>query len=69
MNREIYFDCSFGQIRAAVMEDGVLCELHSEHNAERKLTETVFLGNSEYEHHCRKAHKSAAKAHKKCCNF
>ena len=29
------------------MEDGVLCELHSEHNAERKLTETVFLGRVE----------------------
>ena len=47
MNREIYFDCSFGQIRAAVMEEGVLCELHCEHHAEKKLTETVFLGRVE----------------------
>ena len=47
MNREIYFDCSLGQIRAAVMEDGVLRELHCERNAEMKLTETVFLGRVE----------------------
>jgi len=47
MNREIYFDCSLGQIRAAVMEDGILCELHAERNNEKKLTETVFLGRVE----------------------
>lgn len=47
MNREILFDCSLGQIRAAVIEDGVLCELHTERNADQKLTETVFLGRVE----------------------
>ena len=47
MNREIYFDCSLGQIRAAVLEDGKLCELHVERAAEKKLTETVFLGRIE----------------------
>lgn len=47
MKREIYLDGSLGQIRAAVVEDGLLRELHMERNAEKKLTETVFLGRVE----------------------
>lgn len=47
MKREIYLDRSLGQIRAAVVEDGLLRELHTERNTEKKLTETVFLGRVE----------------------
>lgn len=44
MNREIVFDCSPDLIRAAVIEDGKLCELHQERRNEQKLTESLFLG-------------------------
>ncbi len=47
MKREIYLDCTPGQIRAAVVEDGVLRELHIERQTAKKLTETVFLGRVE----------------------
>lgn len=44
MKRELYLDCAQNMIRAAVVEDGALCEIHSERNAGRKLTESVFYG-------------------------
>lgn len=47
MDKQIYIDCSFGLTRAAVVEDGVLCELIHERSSERKLTETLFLGRVE----------------------
>lgn len=47
MKREIYLDCAFGFMRAAVVEDGRLAELLCERDAARKLTETIFLGRVE----------------------
>ncbi len=47
MKREIYLDCSFGFMRAAIVEDGRLCELLCERASARKLTETIFLGRVE----------------------
>lgn len=47
MKRDIYLDCSFGATRAAIVEDGSLCEVLFERNTEKKLTETVFLGRVE----------------------
>lgn len=47
MKRDIYLDCSQEQVRAAVVEDGVLCEFHAERIGVKKLTETIFLGRVE----------------------
>lgn len=47
MKREIYLDCAFGFMRAAVVEDGRLCELLCERACAKKLTETIFLGRVE----------------------
>ena len=44
MKRELIFDCAPDWIRAAVMEDGVLCELHSEAVDFEKETESLFYG-------------------------
>ena len=42
MRRELLFDCAPDWIRAAVVEDGVLCELHSEQVGSTKATESLF---------------------------
>lgn len=47
MERIIYVDCAPDCIRAAVTEDGKLCELHSERVSDRKLTESLFYGRIE----------------------
>ena len=44
MERKIYLDCSFGVIRAAIVEDGRLCEVILERSSAKKMTETIFLG-------------------------
>ena len=47
MKRELIFDCAPDWVRAAVMEDGVLCELHSEPVGSTKATESLFCGRVE----------------------
>ena len=47
MKRELIFDCAPDWIRAAVVEDGVLCELHSEPVGSAKATESLFYGRVE----------------------
>ena len=47
MKRELIFDCAPDWIRAAVVEDGVLCELHSEPVGSTKATESLFYGRVE----------------------
>ena len=47
MRRELLFDCAPDWIRAAVVEDGVLCELHSEQVGSAKATESLFCGRIE----------------------
>ena len=47
MRRELLFDCAPDWIRAAVVEDGVLCELHSEQVGTTKATESLFYGRIE----------------------
>lgn len=47
MERIIYVDCAPDCIRAAVTEDGEVCELHSEKVSARKLTESLFYGRIE----------------------
>ena len=44
MKREIIIDSAPDFVRAAVVEDGRLCELHMEHSAGERLTETLFYG-------------------------
>lgn len=44
VKREIVIDSSPDFIRAAVLEDGHLCELHHEGRHQEKLTETLFYG-------------------------
>lgn len=43
MRREIVIDETADTVRAAVIEDGSLCELHAERSAGDRLTETLFL--------------------------
>lgn len=47
MERIIYLDCAPDIVRAAVTEDGELCELHSERVSSPKLTESLFYGRIE----------------------
>lgn len=47
MKRELIFDCAPDWLRAAVVEDGVLCELHSEPVGSLKATESLFYGRVE----------------------
>ena len=47
MKRELIFDCAPDWIRAAVVEDGSLCELHSEAVGSPKATESLFYGRVE----------------------
>lgn len=47
MKRELIFDCAPDWVRAAVVEDGVLCELHSEPVGSAKATESLFYGRIE----------------------
>lgn len=47
MERRIYIDRSFGLVRAAIIEDGSLVEMHHEQEKSKKLTETLFLGRVE----------------------
>ena len=47
MRRELLFDCAPDWIRAAVVEDGVLCELHSEQVGSTNATESLFYGRIE----------------------
>lgn len=47
MERTIVFDCQMDMTRAAVIEDGVLCEVHEERTAESRLTESLFYGRIE----------------------
>ena len=44
MIRKLIIDDSFGCIRAAILEDGVLCEIHSEKQSEDDQAESIFLG-------------------------
>lgn len=44
VNREIYLEHTEDFLRAAVLEDGELCEIHIEQLAETKLTECLFWG-------------------------
>lgn len=44
MERNLLFDCQSGWTRAAVMEDGSLCELHLERAKRENLTESLFYG-------------------------
>lgn len=44
MTRELIIDDSFGTTRAAILEDGVLCELHHEKQQEDDLSECLFYG-------------------------
>ncbi|MDO5299057.1 MAG: Rne/Rng family ribonuclease [Clostridia bacterium] len=44
MKRELFLDISQGAVRAAVVEDGVLSEIHCERDSETKLTDSLFLG-------------------------
>ena len=44
MERNLLFDCQSGWTRAAVMEDGGLCELHLERAKRENLTESLFYG-------------------------
>lgn len=44
MTRKLIIDDSLGYIRAAVLEDGVLCEVHTEKHAGDDQTESLFLG-------------------------
>lgn len=47
MERTLVFDCQPDTTRAAVLENGILCELHEEHAHETKLTESLFYGRIE----------------------
>lgn len=47
MERELFFDCTPDEIRAAVLEDGELCEIHSERVGFEKETESLFYGRVE----------------------
>ena len=47
MERTLIFDCQSDMTRAAVLEDGTLCELHEERAGETKLTESLFYGRIE----------------------
>lgn len=47
MERTLIFDCQSDMTRAAVLEDGTLCELHKERTGEAKLTESLFYGRIE----------------------
>lgn len=47
MKREIFLDCSPNAVRAAVVEDGELCEIHDERSGSTKLTESLFYGRIE----------------------
>lgn len=42
--RELVIERAHGLVRAAVLEDGLLCELHSEREAEDAQTETLYYG-------------------------
>jgi len=42
--KELIIDDSLGSVRAAVLEDGVLCEFHSEKQKTEDLTESLFYG-------------------------
>lgn len=44
MRRELFIDRAFGQIRAAIVEDGVLCEILSEKESHTDETESLYLG-------------------------
>lgn len=44
MERNLLFDCQPGWTRAAVVEDGRLCELHLEQAMRENLTESLFYG-------------------------
>ena len=44
MKRELLLECASDEIRAAVLEDGRLCEIYQEGVNHKKLTETLFLG-------------------------
>lgn len=44
MERTLLFDCQPGWTRAAVVEDGSLCELHLEQAKRESLTESLFYG-------------------------
>ena len=47
MERVLVFDCQSDMTRAAVLEDGVLCEIHEERADEVKQTESLFYGRIE----------------------
>lgn len=47
MERTILFDYTPDIVRAAVLEDGELCEIHSERVGSSKLTESLFYGRIE----------------------
>ncbi len=47
MERTLIFDCQSDMTRAAVLEDGALCELHEERAGEARLTESLFYGRIE----------------------
>lgn len=44
MKRELIIDCKSGGVRAAVLEDGELVELHMESGAAETQTETLYYG-------------------------
>ena len=44
MIRKLIIDHSFGCVRAAVLEDGVLSEIHIEKQSADDQAESVFLG-------------------------
>jgi len=42
--KELIIDDSLGSVRAAVLEDGLLCEIHAEKQKDEDLTECLFYG-------------------------
>lgn len=44
MKRELFLDCAPDYVRAAVIKDGKLCEIHTEAVSSAKLTESLFCG-------------------------
>ena len=44
MDRKLIIDDSFGYIRAALLEDGILCEIHAEKQTAEGQAENLYLG-------------------------
>ena len=47
MNRELLIDAVPGEVRAALVEDGEVCELHIDRDGHQSLVGTIYLGRVE----------------------